>query len=362
MSHLLVVGAGDMTERVLHPLVAAGEVREVTLVSRSASVHQMARVLMSGYDVTVHSVEADARDSAALVPVLRGRRPDVVLQTASLSSPWSMAGRTDPLALAFARAGLAVRLPLQLPVLRATMRAVADSGYDGPVVNLSFPDVTNPLVARLGPPPLVGVGNVAIMQTRARAALRAELGADAELPLLRLVGQHGQLFDVVQSRLPADPADLPMVWVGDEAKGETLQRRDHLPYVPEPIAPGYAYNALAAAAALPVLRALLPGGAPLRMSVPAPNGMFGGFPVVLRDGTAELDLPAGVSLAECQALCDRAARGDGIAHVDTDGTVHFTESAIAEITPFAPDLVEPLSLADIDRRASRIQDLLKEPT
>lgn len=358
MSHLLVVGAGDMTERVLHPLVAAGEVREVTLVSRSASVHSVAAVLVSGYDVVVHSHVLDARDPAALAALLRAARPDVVLQTASLSSPWSMAGRTDPLALAFARAGLAVRLPLQLPVLASTMRAVADCGYEGPVVNLSFPDVTNPLVARLGPAPLLGVGNVAIMQTRARAALRSELGPDAELPLLRLVGQHGQLFDVVQARMPADPADRPMVWVGDEARGQQVQRRDDLPYLAAPIAPGLAYNSLAAAATLPVLRALLPGGAPLRMSVPAPHGMFGGFPVVIRDGAVELDLPDGVPLAECQALCDRAARGDGIERVDADGTVHFTDAAIAEIRPFAPDLVEPLALDDIDRRSRRILELL----
>jgi hypothetical protein len=84
--------------------------------------------------------------------------------------------------------------------------------------------------------------------------------------------------------------------------------------------------------------------------------------VVIRDGSAELDLPAGVSLAECQALCDRAARGDGIERVDPDGTVHFTEAAIAAITPFAPDLVEPLTLTDIDHRALRIQQLLEQPT
>lgn len=358
MSHLLVVGAGDMTERVLHPVVAAGWVREVTLVSRSASVRTMASVLTSGYDVVVHAHELDARDPSALAAVLRQRRPDVVLQTASLSSPWSMAGRNDALALAFACAGLAVRLPLQLPVLLSTMRAVADCGFGGPVVNLSFPDVTNPLSARLGSPPLLGVGNVAIMQTRARAALRGEMGADAEMPLLRLVGQHGQLFDVVQSRLPADPADRPMVWVGDEARGERVVRRDDLPYLPEAIAPGLPYNALAAAAAIPVLRALLPGGAPLRMSVPAPHGMFGGFPVIIRDGGVELDLPTGVTLTECQALCDRAARGDGIERVDDDGTVHFTQAAIDAITPFAPDLVEPLPLADIDRRGRRILELL----
>lgn len=358
MSHLMVIGAGDMTERVLHPMVAAGDVREVTLVSRSPSVHAAAAVLTSGYDVVVHSHEFDARDPAPLAALLRSHRPDVVLQTASLSSPWSMAGRTDALALAFARAGLAVRLPLQMPVLVSTMRAVADSGYGGPVVNLSFPDVTNPLVARLGPAPLLGVGNVAIMQTRARAVLRREMGPDAALPLLRLVGQHGQLFDVVQSRMPVDPADRPMVWLGDEALGQQVSRRDELPYLAEPIAPGWAYNSLAAAAALPVLRALLPGGEPLRMSVPAPHGMFGGFPMVISDGGAELDLPAGVSLAECQALCDRAARGDGIERVDADGTVHFTEAAIEAITPFAPDLVEPLRLDQIDQRARRILELL----
>jgi hypothetical protein len=194
------------------------------------------------------------------------------------------------------------------------------------------------------------------MHTRARAVLRERAGLDAELPLLRLVGQHGQLFDVLQSRLPADPADRPMVWLGDDVAA--LERHDDLPYLAPPIAPGLAYNALAAAAALPVLRAVLPGGAPLRMSLPAPFGMFGGYPVRIDGGAVTFDLPHGVDLADCVAHCDRAARGDGIERVDADGTVHFTEAAIAEITPFAPDLVEPLTLDDIDRRAERLLELL----
>ena len=39
------------------------------------------------------------------------------------------------------------------------------------------------------------------------------------------------------------------------------------------------YNAVTAAATLPVLEALLPGAPPLRWSTPAPDGLPGGYPV-----------------------------------------------------------------------------------
>lgn len=86
----------------------------------------------------------------------------------------------------------------------------------------------------------------------------------------------------------------------------------------------------------------------------------GWIPVRIAERRIELDLPPGVDVDEASAFCRRIAAGDGVDHVDDDGTVHFTEAAKAVMAPIAPDLTEPLPMRDgeIARRAKRIFDLL----
>jgi hypothetical protein len=353
MSRVLIIGAGDMGERFAAGLAAHPAVRELVLVDVSPELGLRAATVASAHDCIVRPVALDGRDQAGVEGLLRRERPDLIVQVAALQSPWALVGRTDPVGAAFAAAGLAARLPLQLPVLLSVMRAVREVGYEGPVANLSLPDLTHPLLARLGLAPTIGLGNVAMLLLRVRAALRAEAGPDADMPLLRLVGQHHHVYGVMQATPPADPATGPKVWLGEEAT-----RRDELAYGAPAMAQGIRYNAITAAAALPVLLALLPGAASLRWSTPAPFGLPGGYPVRIEAGRIELDLPAGVELADCVAHCEREARHDGLDHIEADGAVHFTAETQAALASVAADLVEPLPIEDVDRRAGRILTLL----
>jgi len=355
MSRVLIVGAGDMAERLAHGLAASGRVNTIVLVNASRRVDLVAATLASSHDVTVHSHVVDARSTTALVDLLRRHRPDLVVQAAALMSPWALGGRSDPAAAALADAGLGLRLPLQLPILLALMRATKDAGYDGPVANLSFPDVTHKLLHRIGLAPTIGLGNVAMYLVRARAALRAEVGPEAPMPLVRVVGQHGTVYRVMAADRPTDRGVGPWIWTGDDPGAE---RRDELAYTGSPIPPTVVFNIVTAAASLPVLLALLPGADPLRWSTPAPFGLFGGYPVRIADGAIALDLPDGVEFADCQAVCARAAAGDGIDRIDDDGTVHFTEAARAAVRDIAPDIAEPFTIDDTDRRAQRIVGLV----
>jgi hypothetical protein len=52
-----------------------------------------------------------------------------------------MYGRTDKVAMALSQAGLGVQLPAQLPILSTVMKAIREVDFNGPVANLSFPDV-----------------------------------------------------------------------------------------------------------------------------------------------------------------------------------------------------------------------------
>jgi hypothetical protein len=354
LSRVLIIGTGDMGERFAMGLGASGAARELVLADRPGSdLGLRAATVASATDCLVRTTEVDARRQGDIEALLRNERPDLVVTCASLQSPWALVGRTDVLAQGIATAGLGLRLPLQLPPLLAVMGAVREVGHEGPVANLSLPDLTHPILDRIGLAPTVGLGNVSMLLLRVRAAWRARNPDAPEPPLIRVVGHHNHVYDVMQSRPRADRADGPRVWIGEDAA-----RHDQLAYEGPPMAPTIRYNAVTAAAALPVLAALLPGAAPLRWSTPSPDGLPGGYPVRIEAGRIAIDLPDGAGLSDQVAFCQRIGRGDGVERVDDDGTVHFTAEAAAAVRDVAPDLAEPLPLADVDRRAARILDLL----
>jgi hypothetical protein len=351
VSTVLIIGAGDLGERFAAGLAAAGAVRRLVLVSRTGPA-EAATMVASAHDVFVEPVACDAERPDDVADLLTRVAPDLVIQSAAGRGPWALAGRDDEAALAVGAAGFALRLPYQLPVPLAVMRAVRDTGYVGPVANVSLPDVTGPVLDRLGLAPTIGLGNVGMILLRARAALRAA-GPDAELPLLRVLAHHAQLSAVMQAREPADQAARPQVWVGEPG-----HPADRLAYQAPPLAPSLRYNYVTAAAALPVLRALLPGAAPLRWSTPSPAGRPGGYPVRIDGGAVSLDLPRGVTPGEAVAFNEQMAHGDGVERIDDDGTVYFTAACREAIATLDPGLADPLPVGDLDARAARLDAAL----
>lgn len=354
MARVLIIGPGDMGHRLAAGLGVLPEVREIVLagLGRGAGPGIIGMV-SSTCDVVARFEGVDCTRDEAVADLLERSRPDVVVQCATLLSPWALGGRTDPVARAMGAVGLGAALAMQLPVALATMRAVRATGYAGPVANLSFPDVANVVLGRLGLAPTCGLGNVTMHLLRVRGALRAELGPDAELPLLRLLGHHNQVYAVMRADEPADPAERVRVHVGEEGA-----RRDDLAYRGHPFAAGVVYNEVTAAAVVETVAALLPGAGRTRLSVPAPFGLPGGYPVAIEDGVLELDLPPGVQLDE--AVAWNAARGcrDGVAEIAQDGTVTFTDAAREAVAGVAPWLTASLHPDEVPERAARMRALI----
>jgi hypothetical protein len=296
-------------------------------------------------DCLVEPVVLDAARPDDVAELLARTGPDLVVQCAALRSPWELTGRDDAAARAVAAAGLGLRLPYQLPVILSVMRAAKEAGYPGPVANLSFPDVTGPILRRLRLAPALGLGNAGMILRRVRAALRAA-EPDADVPLVRVLGHHSQVAGVMQADEPADPRERCRVYLGEDG-----QRADALAYRAPAVPPGLRFNAVTAAASIGVLEALLPGSAPLRWSVPAPGGLPGGYPVRITAGAVALDLPPGLTERDAIAFNQAMARGDGIDRIDDDGTVHFTAAARAAVADIALGLAEPLASDDLRARA-----------
>src|SRR5438270_640838 len=113
--NVLLVGVGDLGERLAIGLAASARVRKLVLVDvAGSSLGEKAAVVASSYDCLVSAVELDARDQREVERLLRSTRPELVVQAASLQSPWALVGRHDPAARALHAAGIGIRLPLQL--------------------------------------------------------------------------------------------------------------------------------------------------------------------------------------------------------------------------------------------------------
>jgi hypothetical protein len=219
------------------------------------------------------------------------------------------------------------------------------------VVNASYPDVINPVLARLGKAPSVGIGNAGMIRARATAAALGGNPAGDAPRLIRVLGHHAHL-DVVMHGSGEQPDDGPHVFLDEEGV-----RADHLAFASPPVPAGKVRNELVAATATPVIEALLPGGPRRRTTAPGPMGLPGGYPITLQNGWISLDLPARVSAAEAVALQQRWARRDGLDRIDPDGTVHLTEESQAVLRTLDPRLAEPLEMRHISQRVELLRAL-----
>ncbi|UCE54163.1 MAG: hypothetical protein JSV31_01610 [Desulfobacterales bacterium] len=345
-ARVLIIGAGDAGQKIADGLARSGKVDQLILSGLcQGRGPDIAGMLTSCYDCKVRFIELDGTQQEKIEQLLRMQKPDLVIQSASLLSPWAMYGRTDAIAKALSQAGLGVQLPAQLPILTAVMKAVRELDFRGPVANLSYPDITHVILDRFGLAPTIGLGNVSISHLRVRAALRNKMMREDSsfdrLPLVRLVGHHNHVYGVMEAQAPDDPNDSCRVYIGEEG-----QRADELAYQGFPITPGIDYNIITAAAALPVLLALLPGAETLRFSAPAPRALPGGYPVMIREGKVHLDLPKNAKLQEAVDFHWRISRQDGIETVTEDGTIMFSEKAKRAVARINPALCEPLTLEE----------------
>ncbi len=358
---VLIVGLGDLGRRYAAALAARGSVDALILAGGGKGRGPaIAGMIESCHAVPARYVPLDATRQGDIETLLRRERPDLVLQCGSLFSPWEILAGDDPHIATIRSAGVAIQLPAQLPILFAVMSAVRTVDVPAPVVNLSWPDGTNPIMARLGLAPTLGLGNVTMIVQRVRAALArdaAEHGRNPrDIPLVRALGDAGALWAALSSTPPGNPAEGCRIYLGEEGR-----RGDEWAYRGHPLESGVHLNELTCASSVAVIEALLPGGAPIRASCPGVGGLPGGYPIRVEDGRVAFDLPPGVSLEDAIAFNTSLAREDGIARVESDGTVIYTDHARAVMAAIDPELAEPLAPARAIERFPRLIAALRAP-
>ena len=329
---VLVIGLGSLARKLIADLCHDGAAApRIVVVTRSAAAAEWCAVqsIVSGADVRAET--GDALDVAFLSGLLLRWRPRLVIQCASLLSPYFLAGH--PLGEAGARAGFGFQLPAQLPVALAVMRAVRDTAPATPVVNCSFPDAVNAILFQAGLAPLAGIGNAGILHYLIERTLRRR----GHRPRIQVYAHHVHAIAVLKNQdLPATPAPVVLV-DGDRVDWQTVRPRFRRALDGDEI------NLLTAASARAALRALCGAGGTVHVSLPGVQGLPGGVPVVLEGGTVRCSHPDGLNHDELAFLLRDWGRADGIESISAEGVVRFTQRYQDIVAPLSRDLCEPLA-------------------
>ncbi|KUF16710.1 hypothetical protein [Streptomyces silvensis] len=335
---IVVLGTGAFAGALVRALAqrASGPTR-VHLVSqdRGRAEHlaglAQAHAVIAGRPVRFCTHRLDVRGGADLRPLLARHRPRVLAICTSDLSPAETRGPASAWTDLVRAAGFGVTLPLQAATAMRAASACAEASPGTAVVNACFPDAVNPLLHGAGLPVLCGLGNVATLA----AVIRRDLLL-ADESRLKVLAHHAHLHS------PPTPADEVRAWLDDRPltpTHEILERaRRH---------PRADLNEIGANAGADVVDALTHPRDYYAGHVPAPNGLPGGYPVVLTGHSIALRLPPGTSERQAVARNEQWSGLDGIT-VDRRGKAQFTPAALDALRDRWPDAPATFAAQDVD--------------
>lgn len=339
---ILIIGAGDLCLRIGVRLVALSGIGRMFIAGRDLVVGAAkARFIASCGTVPVTWMTVDVSAVDQVAGLIANCQPHVLVNCAALHSPWALADRDDPVAVAFRNAGFAAQLPAQLPLLLNVMQAVRRTGFDGAIINCSYPDVTQPVLHRLGQAPTLGIGNAGMIHMMVEAILRSK----GDTRRLQTIAHHSQVSMTAAAALSDVPAaHRPRVFL-DGCEQSIIELLGTTPGLPLTVS----LNEITAAHAVAVIAAWAGLRPELNTAAPGVHGLPGGWPIVVSEGSLDIDLPRGIDSRAVLDYHRDAARLDGVEAIEEDGTVRFTDTLRQALSRW-PELGEPLHPAQARAR------------
>jgi hypothetical protein len=336
---ILIFGTGNFAGRIALDL-AATAVEPVTVTIAGRNLERLgwlrtagnARAAMFDRPARFTSHEVDLSVANAAADAIAAVEPKVVVQAASFQAGSVISNQGNAWTTLVAEGGLSATAVLQAPLSISVARAIKATRPQTYFINCCFADVVNPLIAALDLPITCGVGNVAILAN-------AFAGALALGPRLKVLAHYQNL---APWRRAAETRGGPSarVWIDGEEVGDVYRRFAGVQLTREPAIE------ISGASGVPLMLAMAHGREWIG-HVPGPRGLPGGYPVRLKTGDIDLDLPAALTRSEAIAWNLRYEQECGLV-VGPDGRAAYTGRLRERIASFSPDLAAGFHVRDID--------------
>lgn len=338
---ILVSGTGSFAARIVFDIAAtANRSVRVRIAGRNRArlewltTASNARAKIFGTPARFDCAEADLLSVDAAGELLAAARPRLIVQAASVQTSSVIAQKGNAWSALVAEGGLSATAIFQTVISRNVAKAIKATGQDAALINCSFPDVVNGVLAAMGYPILCGTGNVAILSSVFAGSAAVPDGAD-----LKVLSHYQNLMAY---RRPASErsGDTARVWIDNREVDDVFACFAGVKLTPEPAID------ISGASGVPLMLAYV-AGERWRGHVPGPNGLPGGYPVALEAGELKLDLPPNLSRDAAIRWNETFERRSGLV-VEGDRAV-YTGRLQECIRAHDPALANGFKLSDFDR-------------
>jgi len=227
------------------------------------------------------------------------------------------------------KCGLGPWAAMHLALTHRLMKAVKMSGIDIYVINSSYPDATNPSLARVGLAPTVGIGNMDLIVPYIQKAASELLNVPMRNVGVELIAHHYHAYHWCRSATGYQAPHYLRVYVGHEdvtdKLGDIKQFVAELPKRGMRPA-GHHGQFVVAASSVKNILAIYNDTNELTHA-PGPKGLEGGYPVRLSRKGAEVVPPKDMTIGQAREINLKAQQYDGIEEIRDNGDIVVTEEA-----------------------------------
>jgi hypothetical protein len=331
MSTVMLFGIGDLGGWTLEFLARSEGVSNIIACDIREDFPRMKTECVAigagqqGYTKDILFQKCDVTDTDATVELLKKHNPDVIYSALTLLGWMEM--RVIPRAVGedYHKA-TACLIPLNVPLISRLMKARNKACLTAPVINNSYPDVTNVVLWRNGLGPLVGAGNLDISVGEIRRKLSILESVPMRDVTVYLIAGHAIVSQGTRTGMPfffkamvgdkniTDKHDIHAL-ISDSLFRATPA--DKARWLNEPYI---------AASAVRNIKAIINDTNEFAHS-PGPNGLPGGYPMRIGARGVEVVLPKEVTLEEAVKINLDGLKYDGVEEIKKDGTVVLTTEA-----------------------------------
>ena len=257
--------------------------------------------------------------------------------------------------------GLGPWIPMHLLLVYKLMQAVKAAGVSSLVINSSFPDLVNPILAKVGLGPNVGIGNIDLITVPWRKVVSEMLNVSMRSVQVYIFGHHYSSYNLGRTGTGLDAPYYIKIMVEDKDVTKNFEIKILAKEIPKRAkrTTGAQINWVVASSAVRIILGILNDTNEITHA-PGPEGLVGGYPVRLNREGAKVFLPEGVSRERAIQINEEAQKWDGIEKIKEDGTVVFTDITYNTFKDLLGYECKEMKIEETEERTKELDKLYKD--
>ncbi|WP_126554854.1 hypothetical protein [Dictyobacter kobayashii] len=361
LKRVLFIGLGELGSHIFDLLVRIPGRHSFLVGGRNLGYLQqrtnlsLFSALQLGCEPNVACVALDLEHVEQTAETIAVFQPNIIVCAATLQKKEVFQDLPSPLAKRLLSAQLGPRLPWHLSLIYKLMQAVKMSGQTIHVLNAIYPDVVNPILAKVDLAPTTGIGDLANNVPALRQAVAGILNVPREQVDVRLI--MSRYVSYWMSRHPLKDAPLSFsVFINGVDQTSEIDRAKVFQQLPSTLkrTGGGVGNIMTATSAAVVFDGVV-NDTGVITHVPGPNGLPGGYPARVDAQGVEVVLPEKIPLQTAIHINESGLVLDGIERIDEDGAVLFAEQEMSVFREVLGYDCRKMPLCEVDDWAKELQ-------